>query len=837
MLRRYRAQSSGTSRMTAVAGDYVCADVRVDLLTREYPPEVYGGAGVHVEYLARSLRAAGRRAGALLRRHRGPSPGSPATPTRPSSPAPTRPCAPSASTWRWPPARAGADVVHSHTWYANLAGHLAKLLHGVPHVATAHSLEPLRPWKAEQLGGGYALSSWCERTALEAADAVIAVSAGMRADVLRRLPGGRPGPGARRPQRHRHRGVRARPGDRRADRGSASTRTRRAWSSSAGSPGRRACPTCCGRRASLPAEVQLVLLAGAPDTPEIAAEVERPRRRAAGDPRRRGLGAGDAAQARGDPGAHARDRLRLPVHLRADGHREPGGDGLRDGRRGHRDRRHPRGGRRRRDRPAGPDRAGGDGTARRSTRTRSSPTSPRALNDLLGRPGPGRRPWARRAGTARSSTSPGPAIAERTLERLPGRSIGQPRFRPRHNGSAMTGRASADRRRHARGRRAASTPPRRSSVSWSRSARSPTARATTRSACNVVWRGPDGGHGPFTRMSPRARHRPVARHDPARRGRHVDLHRRGVRRPVPDLAPRASPKKMDAGQGAEELANDLADRRRRARPGGQARAGRPGRSRWSRPPRRCATRRLALAERACPALDLAELLWQHPVRELVTATGRPADLGRPASGRCSPPGTSSSRAPRAPRSTGRAARSRTARSPPPPSACPAIAEMGFDVVYLPPIHPIGRVNRKGRNNALVARRERRRLAVGDRLGRGRPRRDPPAARHARGLPAVRRAGPRRSGWRWPWTWRCSARPTTRGSPSIRSGSPRCPTARSPTRRTRRRSTRTSTRSTSTTTPRASGPRSCGWCCTGSSRASRSSGWTTRTPSRSTSGTG
>src|SRR5207249_6101545 len=68
---------------------------------------------------------------------------------------------------------AGTDIVHSHTWYANLAGHVAKLLHGVPHVVTTHSLEPLRPWKAEQLGGGYALSSWCERVALEDADAVV----------------------------------------------------------------------------------------------------------------------------------------------------------------------------------------------------------------------------------------------------------------------------------------------------------------------------------------------------------------------------------------------------------------------------------------------------------------------------------------------------------------------------------------------------------------------------------------------------------------------------------------------------------------------------------------
>ena len=70
----------------------------------------------------------------------------------------------------------GAELVHSHTWYANLAGHLAKLTYDIPHVATVHSLEPLRPWKAEQLGGGYALSSWCERVSLEGADAVIAVS-------------------------------------------------------------------------------------------------------------------------------------------------------------------------------------------------------------------------------------------------------------------------------------------------------------------------------------------------------------------------------------------------------------------------------------------------------------------------------------------------------------------------------------------------------------------------------------------------------------------------------------------------------------------------------------
>src|SRR5207249_6715336 len=82
----------------------------------------------------------------------------------------------------------GAELVHSHTWYANLGGHLAKLLHGIPHVATVHSLEPMRPWKAEQLGGGYAVSSWCERVALESADAVIAVSAEHRRDLLASYP-------------------------------------------------------------------------------------------------------------------------------------------------------------------------------------------------------------------------------------------------------------------------------------------------------------------------------------------------------------------------------------------------------------------------------------------------------------------------------------------------------------------------------------------------------------------------------------------------------------------------------------------------------------------------
>ncbi|MEV0998113.1 glycogen synthase [Nonomuraea sp. NPDC050202] len=161
--------------------------MRVDLLSREYPPEVYGGAGVHMEYLARELR---KLADVHVRCFGADR------------------AEPGVSAYRVPGGLAsanaalqvlgvdlemaadceGADVVHSHTWYANFAGHVAKLLHGVPHVITTHSLEPLRPWKAEQLGGGYAISAWAERTALAAADAVVAVSAGMRRDVLAAYP-------------------------------------------------------------------------------------------------------------------------------------------------------------------------------------------------------------------------------------------------------------------------------------------------------------------------------------------------------------------------------------------------------------------------------------------------------------------------------------------------------------------------------------------------------------------------------------------------------------------------------------------------------------------------
>ncbi|MFJ4690393.1 glycogen synthase [Streptomyces sp. NPDC088766] len=160
--------------------------MRVGLLTREYPPDVYGGAGVHVEFLARELRelvdlevhcwGEGRAEG--VRRHR-------SWPVLDGANDALR-------TFSVDLAMAAAledrELVHSHTWYANLAGHLAKELYGVPHVVTAHSLEPLRPWKAEQLGGGYRLSGWAERTALEAADAVVAVSGAMREDILACYP-------------------------------------------------------------------------------------------------------------------------------------------------------------------------------------------------------------------------------------------------------------------------------------------------------------------------------------------------------------------------------------------------------------------------------------------------------------------------------------------------------------------------------------------------------------------------------------------------------------------------------------------------------------------------
>ena len=252
--------------MTAAPGDRL----RVALLTREYPPEVYGGAGVHVEYLARELAGlvdltvhcqGADRAGAVAHRPwqllDGANPALQTISTDLSMTA----------------AAGGADLVHSHTWYANLAGHLAALLYGVPHVVTTHSLEPLRPWKAEQLGGGYALSSWCERTAVEAAAAVVAVSDGMRADVLAAYP-------AVPPERVRviRNGI-----DTREYAPDPGTDVLDKYGVDPGRPyvifvGRvtrqKGLPVLLRAAASLDPQAQLVLCAGQADTPALAAEVD-----------------------------------------------------------------------------------------------------------------------------------------------------------------------------------------------------------------------------------------------------------------------------------------------------------------------------------------------------------------------------------------------------------------------------------------------------------------------------------------------------------------------------------------------------------------------------------
>ena len=159
--------------------------MRVGVLTREFPPDVYGGAGVHVDFLVRELR---RLADVEVHAFGEPRPGAVVHAPDPRLAGLNAALQTLSVDLVMTAAVGRCDVVHSHTWYANLAGHLASLLHGRPHVLTAHSLEPRRPWKSEQLGGGYAVSSWAERTAYEGVDAVIAVSAGMRADILEVYP-------------------------------------------------------------------------------------------------------------------------------------------------------------------------------------------------------------------------------------------------------------------------------------------------------------------------------------------------------------------------------------------------------------------------------------------------------------------------------------------------------------------------------------------------------------------------------------------------------------------------------------------------------------------------
>jgi len=249
--------------------------VRVDVLTKEYPPAIYGGAGVHVAELVRALRARGdvdvqvrcfgeprdeadTTAYADLTELAGANA---AIKTLGVDLAIAQDCV-------------GADLMHSHTWYANFAGHLASLLTGMPHVVTAHSLEPMRPWKAEQLGGGYRVSSFAERQSYEAAAAVVAVSAGMRADILRSYPSLDPG------RVHVvHNGIDSQLWQRHEDGAVVRKHGVDPAKPSVVFVGRitrqKGLPYLLRAAASLPPDVQLVLCAGAPDTPQILAEVEQ----------------------------------------------------------------------------------------------------------------------------------------------------------------------------------------------------------------------------------------------------------------------------------------------------------------------------------------------------------------------------------------------------------------------------------------------------------------------------------------------------------------------------------------------------------------------------------
>ncbi|MGL3150808.1 glycogen synthase [Microbacterium sp. A82] len=246
--------------------------MRVDMITKEYPPEIYGGAGVHVAELVAALRESidvqvrafgADRDEAGTRSYR--------------TPAELSGLNAAIQTLGTDLAMVGdiggADLVHSHTWYANFAGHIASQLHSIPHVLTAHSLEPLRPWKAEQLGGGYAVSSGIEKLAYENAAAVIAVSAGMRSDILRSYP-------QIDPDRVHviHNGIdvqRWQPVRNPAFLQTIGLDITRPSVVFVGRITRqKGLPYLLRAAAQLPPEVQLVLCAGAPDTPEIMAEVQ-----------------------------------------------------------------------------------------------------------------------------------------------------------------------------------------------------------------------------------------------------------------------------------------------------------------------------------------------------------------------------------------------------------------------------------------------------------------------------------------------------------------------------------------------------------------------------------
>lgn len=249
--------------------------MRIDIVSKEFPPSIYGGAGVHVAELTRVLAS---RADVVVHAF-----GEPRDPDYHGAAVRTYPTPEGfdaangavqtlATDLTMIGALEGADVIHSHTWYANMAGHLGKLMHGVPHVLSAHSLEPLRPWKAEQLGGGYQISRWAESTAYHAADAVIAVSEGMRRDILACYPDVDPD------RVHTvHNGV-----DTQVWTPQTGTAALEKYGIDPAKPSvafvgritrQKGVPHLLRAALRLPAEVQLVLCVGAPDTPELAAEV------------------------------------------------------------------------------------------------------------------------------------------------------------------------------------------------------------------------------------------------------------------------------------------------------------------------------------------------------------------------------------------------------------------------------------------------------------------------------------------------------------------------------------------------------------------------------------
>lgn len=241
--------------------------MRIDLITKEYPPFIYGGAGVHVAELVRVLRAHvevqvrafgddRNEIDTKAYRHSSEFEGANAA------------IQTMATDLAMVSDIAGADLVHSHTWYANFAGKVAGDLHGIPHLITAHSLEPLRPWKADQLGGGYAVSSWVEKSAYESATKIIAVSHGMRADILRAYPQIDPAKvvvvhngidldafqSASNPELVRSLGI---------------DPDQRSVLFVGRITQQKGLPYLLKAARELPADVQLVLCAGAPDTPEI----------------------------------------------------------------------------------------------------------------------------------------------------------------------------------------------------------------------------------------------------------------------------------------------------------------------------------------------------------------------------------------------------------------------------------------------------------------------------------------------------------------------------------------------------------------------------------------